>query len=68
MMPEMDGHTATRLIRTTPEIAHVPVVCITAKAMRGDREACLASGATDYISKPVDIEHLLSLLRVWLMK
>jgi CheY-like chemotaxis protein len=66
MMPEMDGYEATRAMREIPEFEQLPIVALTAKAMRGDREKSLASGASDYITKPVDVDHLLSLMRVWL--
>ncbi|GAA4330176.1 response regulator [Pigmentiphaga soli] len=66
MMPEMDGLTAIREIRRKEQFAHLPIIALTAKAMPTDRQRCLDAGANDYISKPLDIDRLLSLCRVWL--
>jgi len=66
MMPEMDGYTAMREIRTRPEWRRLPIIALTAKAMKDDQEKCLAAGANDYIAKPLDVERLLSLVRVWM--
>lgn len=66
MMPEMDGLTAIREIRKQPRHAKLPIIALTAKAMKDDQERCLQAGANDYISKPLDVEMLLSLLRVWM--
>jgi signal transduction histidine kinase/DNA-binding response OmpR family regulator/CHASE3 domain sensor protein len=66
MMPEMDGFEAISRIRKNPRMKRVPIIAVTAKAMAGDREKCIRAGASDYISKPVDIDQLLSLLRIWL--
>jgi signal transduction histidine kinase/DNA-binding response OmpR family regulator len=66
MMPEMDGYEAMQKIRKKREFKNLPIIAVTAKAMSGDREKCIQAGASDYISKPVDIDQLLSLLRVWL--
>jgi CheY-like chemotaxis protein len=68
MMPEMDGLTATREIRKRKEWQKLPIIALTAKAMRDDQEKCLSAGANDYVSKPFDVEMLLSLLRVWLSR
>ncbi|WP_294220082.1 response regulator [uncultured Chryseobacterium sp.] len=66
MMPELDGYETIKEIRKMPKFARLPIIAITAKSMIGDREKCITAGASDYISKPVDIDQLLSLLRVWL--
>ncbi|MGH8543416.1 MAG: response regulator, partial [Gammaproteobacteria bacterium] len=66
MMPEMDGYQTMREIRKDPRFRLLPILALTAKAMKGDREKCLAAGASDYIAKPVNTDQLLSLLRVWL--
>ncbi len=66
MMPEMDGYESIKKIRQEHKYKLLPIIAVTAKAMMGDREKCIAAGASDYISKPVDIDQLLSLLRVWL--
>jgi CheY-like chemotaxis protein len=66
MMPEMDGYETMREIRKSPSFRTLPILALTAKAMKGDREKCLEAGASDYIAKPVNTDQLLSLLRVWL--
>ena len=66
MMPELDGYETIRRIRSKERFADLPIIALTAKAMRQDRDSCIAAGASEYISKPVDTEQLVSLLRVWL--
>ncbi len=68
MMPEMDGYETMREIRKAPEFRTLPMLALTAKAMKGDREKCLDAGASDYIAKPVNTDQLLSLMRVWLFR
>jgi signal transduction histidine kinase/DNA-binding response OmpR family regulator/HAMP domain-containing protein len=68
MMPEMDGYETMRAIRAIPTFGTLPIIAVTAKAMKGDREKCIEAGATDYIAKPVDMDQLLSLLRVCLYR
>jgi CheY-like chemotaxis protein len=68
MMPEMDGYETMRIIRKDSRFRTLPMLALTAKAMKGDREKCLEAGASDYIAKPVNTDQLLSLLRVWLYR
>ena len=68
MMPEMDGYETMREIRKDSAFRTLPILALTAKAMKGDREKCLEAGASDYISKPVNTDQLLSLMRVWLFR
>jgi CheY-like chemotaxis protein len=66
MMPEMDGLTATREIRKRAEWRQLPIITLTAKAMKDDQQQCIDAGANDYLAKPLDVERLLSLVRVWM--
>jgi CheY-like chemotaxis protein len=68
MMPEMDGIEATQTIRQEERFKSLPIISLTAKAMKGDREKCLQAGASDYVTKPVDPERLLSLMHVWMAR
>ena len=68
MMPEMDGYETMRAIRQMPEFRTLPIIALTAKAMKGDRAKCIEAGASDYITKPVDLEQLFSVLRVWVSR
>ena len=66
MMPEMDGYAAMRAIREKERYRNLPIIALTAKAMKGDKAKCIEAGANDYLAKPVDTDKLLSMLRVWL--
>ena len=66
MMPEMDGYQTMEVIRRKPQFRRLPIIALTAKAMKGDREKCLEAGASDYLAKPVNTEQLLAALRMWL--
>jgi CheY-like chemotaxis protein len=68
MMPEMDGYEATVEIRKNPRWRKLPIIAVTAKAMKDDQERCLQAGSNDYLAKPIDLDRLFSLIRVWLPK
>jgi len=65
-MPEMDGYEAIRIIRNELGFTNLPIIALTAKAMKDDKQKCIDAGASDYITKPLDVNKLLSLMRVWL--
>jgi CheY-like chemotaxis protein len=66
MMPEMDGIEATQEIRKNPDLRDLPIIALTAKAMPDDQQKCLAAGANDYVTKPIDVDKLVSLIRIWM--
>jgi CheY-like chemotaxis protein len=66
MMPKVDGYEAMQKIRAQPRFSKLPIIALTAKAMKGDKAKCIKEGANDYLAKPIDTDKLLSLLRVWL--
>jgi CheY-like chemotaxis protein len=66
MMPEMDGYETMRAVRRIERFKDLPIIALTAKAMKADRNKCIEAGASDYIAKPLDMDQLLSMLRVWL--
>jgi CheY-like chemotaxis protein len=66
MMPVLDGYQTTKQIRAQEKFKNLPILALTAKAMKEDREKCLAAGANDYLAKPVDVDRLFSMLRIWL--
>ena len=68
MMPEIDGYETIKMVRAIPDFEHLPIIALTAKAMKGDREKTISAGASDYIAKPVDFDRLFSLLSRWLHK
>jgi CheY-like chemotaxis protein len=68
MMPEMDGYEAMKRIRAQVKFRNLPIIALTAKAMKDDKQKCIDAGANDYITKPIDVERLLSLMRVWLSR
>ena len=68
MMPVLDGYQTMQAIRAQPAFTAVPIIALTARAMSGEQDKCMAAGANDYLTKPVDIEQLLTLLRVWLFR
>jgi CheY-like chemotaxis protein len=67
MMPELDGYDTIRIMRRLESVGRIPIIGISARAMKGDREKCIEAGASDYISKPVEIEHLLAVMQAWLL-
>jgi len=68
MMPEMDGYECMNRIREQKHFKDLPIIALTAKAMKEDRQKCIEAGANDYIAKPVDVDRLLSLMRIWIRK